>query len=61
MHNFCFWGLSLLIDSSHVHKIFNVKLDDHALCLYNVQNKDEKNIYGISFELATSSQTKLQL
>jgi hypothetical protein len=39
VHNFsfCFW-LSLLISSSHVHKFLNVKFDDYAPCLYNVQN-----------------------
>jgi hypothetical protein len=43
MHNlfYCF-GLSLLISSSHVHKFFNVKLDDHTSCLYNVQNRNEE-------------------
>jgi hypothetical protein len=38
-----------------------VKLDAHTHCLYNVQTNNEKKQYGINFELATSSQTKLQL
>jgi hypothetical protein len=56
---FCF-GLSLLISSSHVHKLLNVKLHRHTplfiLCSkIGMENKQ----YGISFEVATSLQTKL--
>ncbi len=41
MHNFFFvLGLNLLIGSSHVHKLLNVKFDDSILCLHNVQNKN---------------------
>jgi hypothetical protein len=43
MHNFSFcFGLNFLNGSSHVHTFFNVKLDDHTPCLYNVQTKNEE-------------------
>ncbi len=59
MYNFSFcFRLNLLINSSHVHIVFNVKLDDHTLCLYNVPIR---NVKQTSFEVVTFSQTKLQL
>jgi hypothetical protein len=62
VHNisFCF-GLSLLNGSSYVHTFCNVKLNDHTLCLYNVQIELENKQYGINFEIAIFSQIKLQL
>ncbi len=62
MHYLFFnFGLSHLINSSHVHKFFNVKLDGHTPLVYIVFKIGMKNKqYGISFEVATSLQTKLQ-
>jgi hypothetical protein len=37
-----YMGLNLLIGSSHAHNYFNVKLNNHILYLYIVQNKNEK-------------------
>jgi hypothetical protein len=43
MHNFFFgFRLSLLIGSFYVHTFFNVKLNDHTPCFYNVQTKNEE-------------------
>jgi hypothetical protein len=53
--------LNLFIGSSHVHKFFNVKFDDHTPSLYSAQNINENKQYGINSEVATSSQIKLQL
>jgi hypothetical protein len=47
--------------SSHAHTFFDVKLDVHTLCLYSVQTRNENKQYGINFEVATFSQTKLEL
>jgi hypothetical protein len=39
---------------------FNVKLDNHTPCIYNVQTKNgEQKMQKESFEVATSSNTKL--
>jgi hypothetical protein len=61
VHNlFFFLGLTFFINSSHVHKFFNVKLDDHTPLLYIMFKIGMKNKqYGISFEVSTSSQIKL--
>ncbi len=58
---FFYFGLSLLINSSHVHIGFIVKLDGHTPLAYIVFKIGMKNKqYGISFEVTTSLQTKLQ-
>jgi len=46
---FFYFGLSLLISSSHVHKLFNVKLHRHTPLLYSVQNKNGEQIMWDKF------------